>query len=196
MSITSRLLAIDPATTTGWVAFERCVEANTLRLVDWSFFDADTSSPYQGDWYLDSESRVVAMLDRVTDNGAFVIEHAFVEDYFFSKRACNGASVNVKYRAVIEMCLRRRAIAYAMIPPASWFAHIVGRVKHPTATSDRKRQTRTAIRVKYGLSIIPEIEAGKRRMTPYDVFDAVGIGIYGATRAFPGLTVLPTQALP
>lgn len=188
-----RLLAIDPATCTGWAAFERCPDSNALLLADWSYYDIDVSSTFQGDWYLDTEKRVFEMIERATDNGAFVVERAFLEDYFFSKRACNGASVNVKYRAVVEMCLRRRSIPYVMIAPASWFSFVVGRMKAGTATSVRKRATREAVRVKYGLSIIPERD--NSRMTPYDVFDATAIGIYGALRAYPGLVVLPSRAL-
>jgi len=185
-------LAVDPATSTGWAAFRATVDESVYTLDTWGHFSVDTSSSYQGDWCLAVEKSFDNVLDRFVDSG---IAHTFLEDYFFAKRCCNGAPINFKFRAVIELCLRRRGIAYTMVAPASWFAFVVGRVKARTATTERKKLAREAVRDKYGLGArIPEKEG--RRLVPYDVFDACGVGIYGLLQQHPDKSITPNPPTP
>lgn len=177
--MTLRYISIDPATSTGWASFEaHAVEQDRFRidLVSHGQFRVNTrtTTNVHGAWCLDMERHIDELLDTILLAGS--ITHAFVEDYFFSARACNGVTINVKFRAVIEMCLYRRGIEYTLVHPGSWFAAVVGSVPKRTPTHERKQRTARALEVAFGIVIPSHIG---RRKTPSDVYDAIAIGVHG-----------------
>lgn len=181
-----RYVSIDPATSTGWARFDVQPEAKTVGVTFGQFRVNTRTKTGHGDWCLDMERRIDALLDDGPP-----IAHAFVEDYFFSARACNGVTINVKFRAVIEMCLRRRGIEYTLVHPASWFAAVVGSVPKRTATQERKKRTMLALDARYGIRV-PSHDG--RRKTPSDVYDAIAIGVHGLSQRHPDLSFVSSGA--
>jgi hypothetical protein len=193
-------VSIDPATSTGWACFEIEIGQpdSTTAAVTFGQFRVNTRTKTgHGDWCLDMERRIDALLDTLLAfdaNGGRPppsIAHAFVEDYFFSARACNGVTINVKFRAVIEMCLRRRGIEYTLVHPASWFADVVGSVPKRTATQERKKRTMLALEARYGI-VVPSHDG--RRKTPSDVYDAIAIGVHALSRRHPNVRFVSPAA--
>lgn len=175
-----RFVSIDPATSTGWACFVAraapgAVRRSHLELVAHGHFRVTAgATSAHGERCLELERHVEALLDALVADGP--IEHVFIEDYFFSSRACNGVTLNVKFRAVIEMCVCRRALPYTLVHPGRWFATVVGSVPKRTPTRERKALTALALERAYGI-VIPSREG--RRATPSDVYDAIAIGVHG-----------------
>lgn len=167
----TRVLAIDPATSTGWAVLDVSPDGATL-VVACGHFRVRANAPFDGDALLDLRARTASLIDAHGPVG-----RAYVEDFFFAKRACTGANLSVKQRGAVEMELRSRAIEYELVSPSAWFGFVVGR--QVRGAPARKAAAREAVLAKYKLAI-----DGHASM-PSDVFDALGIGIYGVARRWP-----------
>lgn len=182
------ILAIDPATTTGFVIFDEKETSGGKQFILYS----------HGYWtltHLDNHGKLCnEAYAKLTDILVSCdIQHAFIENYFFARRAPNGADVNYKIRAAYEMALSSKNIEYTFVAPSSWYSFVVGPSGRALKGAARKQRVRLVVRERYGLDAIPEREG--RRLTPYDVFDAAGIGIYGMLQRWPGSRISPRAEL-
>lgn len=172
-----RVLSIDPAISSGWAVFAG--PDNALCIESWGFFKVACSSEYAGDSCLSMYSQFANIVEAHAP-----LHHVFIEDYFFARRKCNGCSLNVKLRAAIEMFLRQRDMKYSLISPASWWSFIVG--SSQAKGRARKEKTREALASKYRLELPDRVD---KKLLPHDVYDAIGIGIYGIRSMLPHVRV-------
>lgn len=163
-------LALDPASRTGWAFFL----AGSVAPSEYGFFDVCKTSSVEGDWLLDYERQVTALLDRWSPH------EIVVEDYFFSRRFATGADLNYMLRAVIYMCARRRnETPYRVVSPSSWFVHVVGRAA--VKKQDRKNAVRTALETRFGIALPTKTRSAvsaRLIVTPPDIADAIGQGLF------------------
>ena len=113
--------------------------------------------------------------------------------YYFSRRCCNGAALNLVLRAALYQLLCERRIPHTLHGPSHW-----KRIEAGSATPSQadvqafgKAKAATAFVVaalarKYGIHFPTRVRVGHRHLAfKTDISDAVAIGIYGMTSARP-----------
>jgi Holliday junction resolvasome RuvABC endonuclease subunit len=129
------LLTLDPGSSTGYSLTRLEVNEegyySNADIYEYGYIDVDTSSDFQGDWCIDLMNRIQAM---ITDHS---VEHIAIEDYFFSKRFCNGSNVNAAFRTAIHILARQNNIEYTILNISQWKTFVAGR---PAPTKEQKRK--------------------------------------------------------
>lgn len=125
MARTITLLTLDPATSTGYSLTTLGVDEegyySYADIYEHGFIDVDTSSDFQGDHCIDLMSRVQELITKHD------VGHIAIEDYFFSKRFCNGSNVNAAYRTAIHILARQNNIEYTILNISAWKTFVAGR---------------------------------------------------------------------
>jgi len=133
--MTLTLLVLDPGTSTGYCLVRLEVDDQgsytSADIYDYNFIDVDTSSDFQGDHCVDLMSRIQ---DLILENS---VGHIAVEDYFFSKRFCNGSNVNAAFRTAIHILARQNNLEYTILNISAWKTFVSGR---PGPTKEQKKK--------------------------------------------------------
>jgi Holliday junction resolvasome RuvABC endonuclease subunit len=185
-----RVLALDPATSTGYAVCEMDATTKKTKLVSWGIIKVNTTSEFEGDWMNDLSRKIDArLLDPKPDL-------VFVENYFFSQKKCSGAPVNVYFRAAIYALMRTRNIPYRILNPTFWKTFITGvpsgkpskeRIKRDGKAAANKTIVYEALKERFNTSFPDYIKVeGKRVKFKYDISDAVGIAYCGIHGVEPG----------
>lgn len=177
-----KLLALDPAASTGFCLVDVDVENDTANIYKYGFIEVDTSSNYQGDHCINLMERLQNILN------AHAVDHICIEDFFFSKRFATGCTVNVAFRTAIHILARQNSIDYTIVNISAWKTYIAGR-STPTkeqkkkwgADAAKKLYIQQALWEKYGFRFpnhsLSE-KSGKPIAFRYDIVDVVGQAVY------------------
>lgn len=176
-----KIIIFDPANSTGYAIAEINDTASSVDIQEYGFINIPDHD-YEGDRYLELQSKVEDLI--VKHN----IEEVGVEDYFFSRRTCQGANLNCSYRAVIHMTARKHNIPYTVLNISLWKKFINGRM---TSTKEQKAlwgkeeskklMTQESLWKRWGIrfpnhSISPK--TGKPVKPKSDIVDAVAMTIF------------------
>ena len=190
----STVLAIDPASCTGWAAFT-LAEDDEVRLHSFGAIEVDKSCTLEGDKMLSLRGQVAQLLDSLPPP----VVAAHVETYYFSRRCCNGAALNLVLRAALYQLLCERRIPYTLHGPSHWKRFVAGSATPSKAdvqafgkAKAAKAFVVAALARKYGIHFPTRVRVGHRHLAfKTDISDAVAIGIYGMTSARPAVRVQP-----
>lgn len=175
------ILALDPATSTGWAYFT--VEEGVATLRKMGVLPVENSSPYQGDAMLSLRAQVEGVMESLPAPP----DMCHIETFFFSKKFCNGSDLNLLLRGAIYQLMRERQIPYALHAPTMWKKFVAGRsrpnkgdIEKHGKTKAAKEYVKDALRDKYAIELPSyTLVNGRRRAFRHDISDAIGIGIYG-----------------
>ena len=177
------VLIIDPASSTGYCIYK--FDGASADIIDWGFIEVEDTTEYDGDRYIDLAAKINKL---ITDNN---IERIGIEDYFFSGRSPQGATLNCAYRAVIHMVSRQRDIPYDILNISLWKKFVNGR-STPTKLQKaqwgkepaKKLMTQESLWNKWNIRF-PNHSLSKKTGKPikfrYDIVDAVGMAIFHAS---------------
>jgi Holliday junction resolvasome RuvABC endonuclease subunit len=116
------VLGIDPGTHTGYCLISITgTKKKKADIYEYGHIDVDTSSQYEGDHNLDLMSQLQHLIYLHS------VDQICVEDYFFSKRFCNGSNVNAAFRTAIHILARQNDIPYTILNISLWKTYIAGR---------------------------------------------------------------------
>jgi len=177
------VLIIDPASSTGYCIYK--FDGASADIIDWGFIEVENTTNYDGDRYIDLGTKVSKL---IIDND---IEMVGIEDYFFSGRSPQGATLNCAYRAVIHMTCREHDIHYEVLNISLWKKFINGR---STSTKEQKKKwgkepskklmTQESLWNKWNIRF-PNHSISKKTGKPikfrYDIVDAVGMAVFHAS---------------
>ena len=194
VSEATRILAIDPATSSGYAVFDRTPEGATL--VSFGFFDTTPSSETRcmGDVCLDYRNAIIKLLVEFTPS------EVAIEDYFFNKNTRGGANVNPALRAIAHLVIRERGIHYEVVNPLVWKRFVTGNssatkediTKHGKTTAEKAR-VKNALAKHWGLTLPEKVKSektGREIKFRFDISDAIGIGVFSCWNRW-GALVLP-----
>lgn len=181
------ILILDPASTTGYVVASFNKTNKTLDIKHWDYIDIDPDAyVYDGDRYLSMYYSVMDLIDK------HKIDVVGVEDYFFSRKSSQGATLNCSYRASIHMACRQKKIHYDIINITLWKKFVNGGTSRPTKEqkikwgkeASKKLMTQESLWKTWNIkfpnhSLSPK--TGKPVKFKYDVVDAVGMAIFYAS---------------
>ena len=187
------VLAVDPASCTGWALFD--VAGSDARIRAYGAIEVDKAAQSEGARMLSLRRQIASVLDALPQPP----EHAHIESFFFNRRTCNGAEINVVLRAAVYQLLEERGVPYTLHPPTHWKRFIGGTAvprKADVAKFGRAKAGKAyivqALADKYGIHFPLHTRIGNRRLAfKTDISDAVGIGIYGMLSTAPQLRVSP-----
>jgi len=182
--VVKRILALDPATSTGYCLALLDSENATMTIYEYGFLEVDTTSSYEGDHCIDLMGKLDAILKRRDQP----VDEVCVEDYFFSSRYCSGSKMNVALRTAIYIECCRQKIPYLVIPVSGWKAYVAGR-SQPTREQVRqwgksaanKLFIQDALFHRWGIRFpnhCTSEKSGKPIRFRFDIVDAVGQMIY------------------
>jgi len=107
------ILAIDPATNTGWAAFNK---VEPVPYFSHGRFKVVGGLPLK-EYY----ERIEELVDRLRPS------IVYIEDYFFHKTQCSGSALNYQFRAVVFLVLQQRNVPYVVVAPTTWKKSVAGR---------------------------------------------------------------------
>lgn len=191
--MTSYVIALDPATSTGWARFR--LEEDQAYLEDMGVLQVETSSPYQGDAMLSLRTQVEKVLNDLPMSPAM----CHVETFFFSKKFCNGSDMNLLLRGAIYQLMRERGIDYTLHAPSHWKKFVAGRAVPNKSDIEKygkakaaKDFVKNALTQKYKIEFpTHSLVRGRRLKFRHDVSDAVGIGIFGIASQKANVQFMP-----
>jgi len=178
------VLIIDPANSTGYCVYTIDNRAS-VEIIDWGFIDIENLTTYDGDRYIDLKNKIQEIIQ---NNDIKIVG---IEDYFFSGRSPQGATLNCAYRAVTHMLCRELDIHYDVINISLWKKYINGSSvatklqkakwgKEPA----KKLMTQESLWLRWGIKF-PNHSVSKLTGKPikfrYDIVDAVGMAIFHAS---------------
>jgi Holliday junction resolvasome RuvABC endonuclease subunit len=131
------VVCIDPGTHTGYALISVDIGSRKANIYEYGFIDVDTTSDYQGDHCLDLMRQLEELIV------AHSVDHICIEDYFFSKRFCNGSNVNAAFRTAIHILARQHSLPYTILNISLWKTYIAGR-STPTKAQKAKWGKETA----------------------------------------------------
>lgn len=176
------VLVLDPANTSGYCVFKFDKAKSHMEIVKWGFIEVKQSDNYLGDQYIDYLKQIHKL---IKDED---IQQVAVEDYFFSKRAPQGANLNCSYRAMIHMKCRELGLHYEILNISLWKKFINGRstpTKEQKAKwgkeASKKLMTQESLWNKWGIRFPNHsisIKTGKPVKFIYDIVDAVAMAIF------------------
>jgi len=108
----SSILAIDPATNTGWAL----VKGEDTATFSHGHFKISSRQPLKE--YYEQIARLI------NETKPSIV---FIEDYFLNKSQCCGAALNYQLRAVVFLVLQQRDISYVLANPLTWKKCVTGR---------------------------------------------------------------------
>jgi Holliday junction resolvasome RuvABC endonuclease subunit len=170
-----KILALDPGSTTGYCLAE--VDNDVCNIVKIGFIIIDKDSEYEGYWCLDLMSKV---------NNLYLQEkfdEVCVEDFFFSRRFCNGANLNVALRTSIHIWCCQKKIPYSILNIWSWKKFILkNQVKKKVKGKkvDKKEEVILALKNDWNLDL-PEYSissTGRQIKFKHDISDAIAQLMY------------------
>jgi Holliday junction resolvasome RuvABC endonuclease subunit len=194
--MSTTVLAVDPASCTGWALFD--VSDEHIHIREFGAIEVDKGAESEGAKMLSLRVQIAHVLDKLTERPY----HAHIESFFFNRRTCNGSEVNVVLRAAIYQLLTERGITYSLHPPTHWKKFIGGTAVPRKADIQKFGKAKAgkayivqALADKFEIHFPSHTRIGNRRLTfKTDISDAVGIGIYGILTQFPQLRVVPHDA--
>ena len=113
------VLALDPATSTGWARFR--LDDGVAALEGMGALPVENTTPYQGDAMLSLRTQVAALLDAMPEAPTM----CHVETFFFSKRFCNGSDLNLLLRGAIYQLLRERGAKDGIHDKSAYLKHAI-----------------------------------------------------------------------
>lgn len=122
------LLALDPGSSTGYCLVNINKEEKA-DIYEYGFIDVTLTSNYQGDHCIDLMNKIQTLIT------THKVTHIAIEDYFFSKRFCNGSTVNAAFRTAIHILTRQNNIPYTILNISSWKTFVA---KRATPTKEQK----------------------------------------------------------
>ena len=175
-----KILVLDPAASTGYCVVE--VDGKDATIYEYGFIEVDTASLYEGDWYLDLQSKIFSIMHH------HMVDEVAVEDYFFSSKFAQGTNVNTAYRTAIHILCRQNGLPYDILNISQWKKHVAGR---STPTKEQKKKwgkeaakklyMQQALWDIYGIKF-PNHSLSKKTGKPvlfrYDIVDAVAQAIF------------------
>ena len=178
-----KILIIDPAASTGYCIYK--FDGTSADITDWGFIEVEDSTEYDGDRYIDLKSKIKKI---IIENE---IQKVGVEDYFFSRRSPQGATLNCAYRAIIHMTCRELGIPYDVLNISLWKKFCNGRstpTKEQKAKwgkeASKKLMTQESLFKKWNIRF-PNHSLSKKTGKPikfrYDIVDAVGMAAFHAS---------------
>lgn len=194
-----KLLSIDPATTTGWCVLEFSPPgtlddeegSGMVCIQDYGYFTIDTSSEYEGDHCKNMQNRILDLIDK------WNIDEVCLEDYFFSRKARQGANKNVYFRGSIITLLRDTTLMknikdekmhYGIVNIYNWKKYMNGKstvskeLKKKYKANANKMVTVISLWEKHNIKFPNSFlsEKGKNKMVnmKMDVVDSIAIGLY------------------
>ena len=186
------ILAVDPASCTGWVLFN--IVDGEANILEYGAIEVDKTAESEGRRMISLRTQLEQVLNKLPQNP----KHAHIESFFFNKRTCNGSEINVILRAAVYQLLAERRVPYTLHPPTHWKKFIGGSavprktdiVKFGKAKAS-KAYIVEALAEKYGIHFPSHTRIDGRRLTfKTDISDAVGIGIYGMVCQTPNLRIM------
>jgi len=189
------VLVLDPANSTGYCLVSISTPAEVAIIYEYGFLDVDTTSDYSGDWCLNLQAQLRAIINRHS------VQHIAMEDFFFSKRFANGSKVNVELRTAIAMLAREMGLLYTILGISEWKKFISGR---STPTKEQKKKwgharakklaIQEALWLRYNIRF-PNHSRSKKTNKPIafrlDIVDVVAQAIYFC-KIYLGVTVIKT----
>lgn len=178
------ILVIDPANSTGYCVYSFDQASLTAKILKYGFIDVDQHN-YAGDQYIDLMSKIELL---IVENS---ISKVAVEDYFFSSRSSQGATLNCAYRAIVHLKCRQLKLDYDIINISLWKSFINNRVrpskdqvakwgKEPA----KKLMTQESLHKRWNIRF-PNHSVSKNTNKPikfrYDIVDAVAMAVFHAS---------------
>ena len=176
------IISFDPAISTGYAIFT--ISSDLIVTLDkFGIIKVDTTSPYQGDYMLSLRNQIINILDSLTHR----VEYIHIESFFFNKKFCAGADLNIVLRSAIYQLAREREIAYSMHAPTHWKKFIATRARPNARDIEKHGKNKAAkayivdaLKTRFNIHFPAHTFINGRRCAfRYDVSDAVAIGIYG-----------------
>ncbi len=174
------VLSIDPASSTGYALI--AIKDRVATIYEYGCLTVDLSSEYQGDHCIDLMQQLESIIYLHS------VDNICIEDYFFSKRFCNGTNVNAAFRTAIHILARHLGIPYTILNITSWKTYVAGR---STPTKEQKKRWGKELSKKlyiqqalwegYGFKFPNHIlseRTGKPIVFKHDIVDAVAQGVY------------------
>ena len=176
-----RILVIDPAQSTGYAIVEVNETNSTANIIDYGFIEL-ADAQYAGDKYIELRGRLEVLVE---NNG---IQEVTVEDYFFSRKTCQGGTLNASYRCVCHMVARDYNLHYEVLNISLWKKFINGRTT-PTKEQKalwgkeeaKKLMTQEKLWTRWGIRFPNHSissKTGKPVKPKSDIVDAVGMAIF------------------
>ena len=194
-----RVLALDPASSTGYARCAVSKRTNRVEIVDYGIVEVKN----EPDGEFSSVGRTCNSLkDKVSQLLDPMPEYVYIEDYFFSSRFTRGVNLNLYLRGSVCMLLDERGIKYKFLSPSQWKSFVTGTkggrpsraMKEEHGKSANKTVITQKLAERYGIRFPEKIVIGGRlRKFKYDVSDAVGIAFCGIHTDFPA-AVFPAPA--
>lgn len=177
------VLIIDPANSTGYCIYN--INNDSAKIIAWGFIDVDDATAYDGDRYIDLKNKVKNI---IINND---INRVGIEDYFFSGRSPQGATLNCAYRAVIHMLCRELSIHYDIINISLWKNFINNRTRPTNLQKNKwgkepakKLMTQESLWLKWSIKF-PNHSLSNLTNKPikfrYDIVDAVAMAVFHAS---------------
>lgn len=178
------VLIIDPANSTGYCIYKIDNKASVM-ITHWGFIDIENTTDYDGDRYIDFGNKIKSLIKD------YDIGMIGVEDYFFSGKSPQGATLNCAFRAVVHMIAREQNLHYDILNISLWKKYINGR---STSTKEQKAKwgkeaskklmTQESLWKKWNIKFPNHSLSaitGKPIKFRYDIVDAVGMAIFHAS---------------
>lgn len=182
-----RILAIDPANTTGYAVIEcHTPTPRSATVRTYGFFEMANETAYLGDNCLEFQKRIHRLIDE------WKIDELAIESYFFSSATRNGANVNPAYRTAAYMLARTLGMHYEILGISAWKTFVAGRStptkeqirEYGSRASANKRMILAALEHRHGLRLPIDGCRSEKTHRPiqfkYDISDAIGQGIFAA----------------
>lgn len=194
------ILAIDPGASCGYAVVRVNILQRSAEVIEHGHIDIDTKSPEIGDLCLDLMAKLDVIQSRVSAT------EVAAEDFFFSKRKCSGAAVNVFHRATVHIWARKLGLRCRVLGICAWKTMIAGRAT-PTreekalwgAEPAKKLMIARALWQRHGIKFSNfsiSNATGKVIEPRYDAIDAVGQGLYAAHMQYACTAYSSSVALP
>lgn len=182
------ILSLDPGTSMGWSSFKVDISENVCHILDYGILDLSDeckTNEYTADVCITMQNKVNSLINK------YNITHVCFEDYFFSKKACNGAYLNVWLRCSIGIACRTSNIHYSIINISDWKKYIAGytqpsklMIKQYTKRLALKYMIQEALWVRWKIKF-PNFSISEKTHKPvsfkHDQVDAVAIGLFYAS---------------
>jgi Holliday junction resolvasome RuvABC endonuclease subunit len=179
------ILVLDPASSTGYCIYKFNESTRDADIIDWGFVEVIEDFEYDGDRYIDLSNKVEQL---IKDNN---IDQVAIEDYFFSRRSPQGATLNCAYRAVIHLKCRELDIHYDILNISLWKKFINGRSISTKLQksqwgkeASKKLMTQESLWKRWNIRF-PNHSLSKKTGKPikfrYDIVDAVAMAIFHAS---------------
>jgi len=123
MGDTSVILAIDPATNTGWAAFTKEIPV--------AYFSHGRICPNKVNKLKDYYEQITQLIVRIKPN------IVYVEDFHFNSHNACGSGLNFELRAVIYLVLQQHGVPYEIVNQSTWKKFVTGRGRPSTLQVER-----------------------------------------------------------